>query len=124
MPLRIKICTPYIDARMYQLIWEAPVLYKLDANRWERQVKIDERRNDNTALMLHHKLYQFIQMAFGVWCAPGTFQRTMNVTVTDILAVCLNIPRPPIFPKSTEYHRDHVPKGVKLSEKGTQYRCT
>lgn len=63
---------------------EAAVFYTLDDNSGCCEVEIDKRALKMTAFTLHHELYLFIRMSFGLENSPGTFQRTMNVTFAAV----------------------------------------
>lgn len=72
----MDLCTDYI--------WESTVFSTLHPSGGYWQVEIDERDKDEHAFILHHGLYQFIRMPFGLMIAPGKFQRATDVILTAV----------------------------------------
>lgn len=65
-----------------EFLCKATVFSKLNPNSGYLQVEINEKIRDKTAFTLHHELYGFIGIPFGLLNAPGTCQRTMDVTLS------------------------------------------
>lgn len=83
----VSNCDSYHLRRMYgcfDSFGEVAVLSTVDVNSWYLQIKIDERKRENTVFASHHSLYWFMRMSFGPKNAPETFQRAMDGILASV----------------------------------------
>jgi Reverse transcriptase (RNA-dependent DNA polymerase) len=57
----------------------------LDANGGFWQIPLDDYSKDNTTFTCHSGTFRFKRMPFGLINAPATFQRAMDVILSDVL---------------------------------------
>lgn len=75
IPQMNECCGSFVDGLIF---------YKLDSNRSSLQIDIEDSDRDETAFPLHHELYRFSRMLFGLGIVPWTFHRTMDVTLSPV----------------------------------------
>ena len=89
---------------------EASYFTTLDANTgfWQIEVHPDDR--DKTTFSCHAGMYRFLRMPFGLINAPATFQRAMDILLSDVRweSVIVYLDDIIIFSKSFEEHVRHL----------------
>lgn len=93
---------------------KATVFSTLDANSGFWRIKIEDADREKTAFTLHHSLYYFIQMPFGLQNAAGTSQRTMAVLQSSVTwqLTAVVLEDIAIFSKTSEKHGNHIRKAL------------
>ena len=88
----------------------AKVFTTLDFNSGYWQVPMEGNARGITAFICHSGLYQFKRMPFGLTNAPATFQRTLDILLSQFRWRCclVYIDDVVIFSRSIEEHLTHV----------------
>lgn len=73
--------------RMYEyldLLGEAKYFSTLDANTGFWKIEVHPEDRDNTTFSCHAGMYRFTRMPFGLINAPATFQRAMDIILSEV----------------------------------------
>ena len=89
---------------------DAKFFTTLDANSGYWQIFVREQDRHKTAFVCYDGCYQYIRMPFGLCNAPPTFQRTMDITLSNFRwKTCLvYLDDVIVFSESFEEHLRHV----------------
>lgn len=95
---------------------DATIFTTLDANSGHWQIEIREEDKDKTTFTSHHGLFRFTRMPFGLKNAPGTFQRVIDVILSQVKwqYALVYLDDVIIFSKSVDEHFSHVSTGLQL----------
>jgi transposase InsO family protein len=100
---------------------DAEYFSTLDANTGFWQIEVAEEDRDKTTFSCHVGMYRFLRMPFGLVNAPATFQRAMDIILSEVRwdSVLVYLDDVIIFSRSFEEHVKHL--GIvlqKMSEAG------
>ena len=100
---------------------EAEFFSTLDANSGFWQIEVTPEDRDKTTFSCHVGMYRFTRMPFGLINAPATFQRAMDIILSEVRweSVIVYLDDVIVFSRTFEEHLKHL--GVvlgKLSEAG------
>ena len=100
---------------------DAEYFSTLDANTGFWQIEVAEEDRDKTTFSCHVGMYRFLRMPFGLVNAPATFQRAMDIILSEVRweSVLVYLDDVIIFSRSFEEHVKHLDLVLqKLSEAG------
>jgi Reverse transcriptase (RNA-dependent DNA polymerase) len=63
---------------------EAEFFSTLDANKGFWQIEVSQEDRDKTTFSCHVGMYRFLRMPFGLLNAPATFQRAMDIILSEV----------------------------------------
>ena len=100
---------------------DAEYFSTLDTNTGFWQIEVAEEDRDKTTFSCHVGMYRFLRMPFGLVNAPATFQRAMDIILSEVRweSVLVYLDDVIIFSRSFEEHVKHLDLVLqKLSEAG------
>jgi hypothetical protein len=97
---------------------EAEFFSTLDANTGYWQIEVAPEDRDKTTFSCHVGMYRFTRMPFGLLNAPATFQRAMDIILSEVRweSVIVYLDDVIVFSRTFEDHLKHL--GVVLSKLG------
>ena len=95
---------------------EAEFFSTLDANTGFWQIEVSPEDRDKTTFSCHVGMYRFLRMPFGLLNAPATFQRAMDIILSEVRweSVIVYLDDIIIFSRTFEEHIRHL--GIVLSK--------
>jgi hypothetical protein len=95
---------------------EAAIFTTLDCNSGYWQIPVDPTDRDKTTFTSHCGIYRFIRLPFGLRNAPGTFQRAVDIILSEVKwQTCLvYLDDVIVFSSSREAHMRHVDEALTL----------
>jgi hypothetical protein len=63
---------------------DAVVFTTLDSNIGYWHIPVHSEGRDKTTFASHYGIYRFLQLPFGLWNAPATFQRAIDIILSEV----------------------------------------